>query len=1005
MSANFSRYRFWCLTAAVWLPCTAWAATFGTVVPIGGQGSDLALDEPRGVLYIANFTANLIEQMSLKDNSIHTSISVAAQPGALALSQDDQYLVIAHYGAWTSAAQSANALTIIHLPDFAQRVFSLSSPPLGVAFGADGQALVVTTTAFLLLNPSTGATSTLGTISDVTAHMLPVQPPNFPTQIVAASMAASGDGWHMYGLTDTFQFSYDVQSHWIGVWAYTSTPTMGPRVLSVNQDGSSYTAGWALFNAPGNMVAQFANPSGALNIGSTVIDSAAGLIYAQIPQAVAAVVSTSTTPPPAVPPAPPVLEIVAADNLTLNQTLQLPENLAGRAVLDSAGAIMYSISDSGVLVMPVGQLQNQHRVQATQEDLVFRGSQCNPGPTVQQLTIVDPSGGHTDFQLTASVPGVSITPSRGTTPATVTVQVDPNAFQSQTGTSVASISIQSSSAVNVPNPVRVLVNNAAPDMRGTFVDVPGVLADVLADPARDRFYVLRQDQNQVLVFDGSTMAQIAILRTSNTPIQMAMSFDNRYLLIGHDNSQMAYVYDLDSLQESAPIVFPFGHYPKSIAASGNAILAACRVAGPVNTIDTVDLFSRTAQTWSSLGIWQNSINVNTMLAASPNGASILAVMADGNVMLYEASGNTFTSSRQDFTALQGAYAASSLNQYVVDDHMLDASLVPIMTVGLDQDPTSGFAFMGRQGLRTMAPASGATGVIERVDVGGGDAISSTHMVEAPLMGSPGAVFTRTLAPLANGNAIISLTTSGFTVLASQYDAAVAPPQITSVVNAGDFSQAMAPGGLISVFGSQLSPVNMATNQLPLPTALGDSCLTVNGTPVPMLFVSPQQINAQLPYNAAGDETLVLYTPGGVSNNYDLTLTSDAPSVFLSGVAGPETGIATVVRTANNQLVTPTNPINPGDQIVIYATGLGATSPPVQAGVPAPSRPLAVVIDTPVVTLGGVALTIGYAGLAPGEVGVYQINAGVPRSVAPGMSVPLTITQSGGATSMNVRVVK
>jgi uncharacterized protein (TIGR03437 family) len=1002
MSANFSRSRFWCLTAAVCLPCTIWAATIGTVVPIGGEGSDLALDEARGVLYIANFTANLIEEMSLKDNSIHTSISVAAQPGALALSLDDQYLVIAHYGAWTSAAQSANALTIIHLPDFTQRVFSLSSPPLGVAFGADGQALVVTTTAFLLVNPSTGATSTLATIADVTPNMLPTQPPNFPTQIVAASIASSGDGWHMYGLTDTFQFSYDVQSHWIGVWAYTSTPTMGPRVLSVNQDGSSYTAGWALFNAPGNMVAQFANPSGALNIGSTVIDSAAGLIYAQIPQAVSTVVSTSSTPPPV---APPTLEIVAADNLTLNQTLQLPENLAGRAVLDSAGANMYSISDSGVLVLPVGQLKNQHRVQAAQEDLVFRGNQCNPGPTVQQLTIVDPGGGRTDFQLTASVPGITMTPSRGTTPATVTVQVDPNAFQTQTGTSVASITIQSNSAVNVPNPVRVLVNNATPDMRGTFVDTPGVLVDVLADPVRDRFYVLRQDQNQVLVFDGSTTAQIAILRTSNTPIQMAMSTDNQYLLIGHDNSQMAYVYDLNSLQASAPIVFPFGHYPKSIAASGNAILAACRVAGPVNTIDSVDLISRTAQTWASLGVWQNSINVNTMLSASPNGSSILAVMADGNVMLYNASANTFTASRQDFTALQGAYAASSFNQYVVDDHLLDASLVPIMTVGLDQDPTSGFAFMGGQGLRTMAPASGATGVIERVDLGGGDALSSTHLVEAPLVGSPGAVFTRTLAPLANGNAIISLTTSGFTVLASQYDAAVAPPQIDSVVNAADFSQDMAPGGLITVFGSQLSPVNMATNQLPLPTALGDSCLVINGTAVPMLFVSPQQINAQLPFNASGDETLVLYTPGGISNNYNLTLTSDAPSVFLSGVAGPETGIATVVRSANNQLVTPTNPIHPGDQIVIYATGLGATLPPVQAGAPAPSNPLAVVTDTPVVTLGGVAVTLEFAGLAPGEVGVYQINVSVPRSVAQGMSVPLTITQSGGATSMNVRVVK
>ena len=1003
MSANFSRHRIWFLIAAACLPCTIRAAAIGTVVSIGGQGSDLALDEGRGVLYIANFTANRIEEMSLSDNSIRTSISVAAQPGALALSLDHQYLMIAHYGAWTSAAQSSNALTIIHLPDFTQRVFSLPSPPLGVAFGADGQALVVTTTAFLLVNPSSGATSTLGTISNVTAHMLPVQPPNFPTQIVAASMAASGDGWHMYGLTDTFQFSYDVQSRWIGVWAYTSTPTMGPRVLSVNQDGSSYTAGWGLFSIAGNMVAQFANPSGALNIGSTVINSAAGLIYAQIPQAVSTTtVSTSPAPAPA---APPQLEIVDADNLTLRQTLQLPENLAGRAVLNAAGSTMYSISDSGVLVLPVGKLQNQHRVQANQEDLVFRGSQCNPGPTVQHLTIVDPGGGSTDFQLTASVPGISISPSRGTTPATVTVQVDPNAFQSQTGTSVASITIQSASAVNVPNPVRVLVNNATPDMRGSFVNVPGVLVDILADPVRDRFYVLRQDQNQVLVFDGSTTTQIATLRTSNTPIQMAMSADNQYLMIGHDNSQLAYVYDLDSLQESAPIVFPFGHYPKSIAASGRAVLAACRVAGPVNTIDSVDLISRTAQTWSSLGIWQNSINVNTMLAAAPNGSSILAVMADGNVMLYDATANTFTASRQDFTALQGAYAASSFDQYVVDDHMLDASLVPLMTVGLDQDPTSGFAFMGAQGLRTMSPASGATGVIERVDLGGGDALSSTHLVEAPRVGSPGAVFTRTLAPLANGNTIISLTTSGFTVLSSKYDVAVAPPQISGVVNAGNFSQAMAPGGLISVFGTNLSPVNMATNQVPLPTALGDSCLVINGTAVPMLFVSPEQINAQLPFNAAGDETLVLYTPGGVSNNYNLTLSSDAPSVFLSGVAGPETGIATVVRSSNNQLVTPTNPIHPGDQIVIYATGLGATTPPVAAGAAAPSHPLARVTDTPVVTLGGVPLTLEFAGLAPGEVGVYQIDAAVPRSIGQGMSVPLTITQSGGATTMNVRIVK
>src|SRR5713226_3625831 len=62
------------------------AATFGTVVPIGGQAADIALDEPRGLLYIANFTANRVDVMSLTDNTIHTSINVAPEPGSLALS-------------------------------------------------------------------------------------------------------------------------------------------------------------------------------------------------------------------------------------------------------------------------------------------------------------------------------------------------------------------------------------------------------------------------------------------------------------------------------------------------------------------------------------------------------------------------------------------------------------------------------------------------------------------------------------------------------------------------------------------------------------------------------------------------------------------------------------------------------------------------------------------------------------------------------------------------------
>ena len=115
-----------------------------------------------------------------------------------------------------------------------------------------------------------------------------------------------------------------------------------------------------------------------------------------------------------------------------------------------------------------------------------------------------------------------------------------------------------------------------------------------------------------------------------------------------------------------------------------------------------------------------------------------------------------------------------------------------------------------------------------------------------------------------------------------YAASVAPPQINSVVSAADFSASLAPGGLISVFGNQLSPINLATSQIPLPTALANSCLSVNGQPIPVLFVSPNQINAQMPFQASGNVTLVLRTPGGTSNNYNLVVLPNAPSVFLSG---------------------------------------------------------------------------------------------------------------------------
>src|SRR3954451_13309326 len=73
------------------------AGTFGLAVPIGGTASDIALDEGRGVLYIANYTSGRIDVMSLTDYTIGRSLTVAAYPGGLALSPSGKYLVITHY--------------------------------------------------------------------------------------------------------------------------------------------------------------------------------------------------------------------------------------------------------------------------------------------------------------------------------------------------------------------------------------------------------------------------------------------------------------------------------------------------------------------------------------------------------------------------------------------------------------------------------------------------------------------------------------------------------------------------------------------------------------------------------------------------------------------------------------------------------------------------------------------------------------------------------------------
>ncbi len=453
----FSKSWLMAVTGVMLAASFARAGTFGQVVVIGGEAADIALDEPRGVLYVANFTANRIDVMSLANHQIQTSINVPAQPSSISMSPDGHWLLAANYGNNTAPASATNALTLIDLTaNNAKQTFALGNPPLGVAFGLDNRALVVTTQEFILFDPTLGTTQILQTITQVATNALPQPTQSFPGNIVQASMTVSRDGTTIAGFGGTspyLLFRYNVVSHSISGSFYTSSPPAGPRVVSLSDDGTLASMAWWVMDANFITTAQYGNPAGLLNVGSHVIDSSRNLIYAQIP--VSGTPATANTNPP-------ILLVADSDNLTVRQQIQLPENLAGKSLLTMDHNTMYSISDSGVMILPVGNFNASPRVVASAQDLVFRGNLCVRSIASQTLDITDPGGGNTPFTISTTTSGISISPSSGVTPATVTISVDPNAFQSQKGTVTASLTISSSTAVNMPTPVRVLINSEDP---------------------------------------------------------------------------------------------------------------------------------------------------------------------------------------------------------------------------------------------------------------------------------------------------------------------------------------------------------------------------------------------------------------------------------------------------------------------------------------------------------------------------------------------------------------
>ena len=215
--------------------------------------------------------------------------------------------------------------------------------------------------------------------------------------------------------------------------------------------------------------------------------------------------------------------------------------------------------------------------------------------------------------------------------------------------------------------------------------------------------------------------------------------------------------------------------------------------------------------------------------------------------------------------------------------------------------------------------------------------------------------------------------------------------VGAVVNAAGFQPGpVAPGSIVSVFGTNLAPAATYASQTPLPPALGGVSLTINGRTAPLFYAGPTQINAQIPYETVTGAANAIVTVGNNAlPGVALTIQPAAPGIFT----GDENRAA-----AQNEDLSPNGPdrpASPGSVLTVYLTGQGALDAVVGTGAVAPLNPLAHPILRTTATLGGQDAEVSFAGMTPGLVGLFQVNLRIPQ-LPPG-DYQLTIT-TGNFTS-------
>jgi len=425
---------------------------------------------------------------------------------------------------------------------------------------------------------------------------------------------------------------------------------------------------------------------------------------------------------------------------------------------------------------------------------------------------------------------------------------------------------------------------------------------------------------------------------------------------------------------------------------------------PQRVISLAGLFVFTSSAPSGPTFAAAATDVYTMNLA---GTALNQVTRFGNAMF--SAGNATMNADGSLIAFESNYSASGATQnnqiWMVHP---DGSGLRQLSVGPDTASNPSISADG------SVVAYLQSGQIKLAQTGGNGAILTLTNLSVSMPGDPalsqdGTRLVLTLGPQSGTAAAVYRIPTDSTSNSLSSLGIYAPPLLSTngVASAAGYGTP-SPGSLISVYGANIGSDELTqANKFPLPPSLAGASLLVNGEKVPLLTVTPWQINAQLPQTVpAGQATLQLNVGSVALPAAGMQVASVSPENFVipfthGNLNYPQ---AAAFHAGTSVLADMDHPAAAGEILEIYGLGLGVTDPGVTAGVASPASPPARARQQPQLQIGAVKAVVKFAGLTPGLAGVYQVNAVVPGGLAPGLQ-SLTWIGPGGPVSDSSIAVK